>query len=379
MTVGTYVSGTGHAVLLVWMVAGWGMAVEPLPFEVTEVSVVSGEEFAALTQGVQPDQPADTPPAIEQPQVEETPPAPIEEAPPEVPDAPPPVEAPAQEAPPEAPDLSLPETDVTDTPPDAPDTPQLITPPPSAELGTSLRPVPRPAPRVAPVIITPPEQDVEVAPDVAEAATEQPTEAPEDPVDPVEADTAPEAAADEIVTEAEDPAFAPEISRRPQTRPSRPAVAETPADDAVDPVTAALEEAGAGETQATPATDPTPPTNPTPGVSAGELSDSQKADLRREIRSCWNVGSASTAALSTRITVEWIMQPSGAVDVASIQMIGFEGGGQSDANVAFRIARSAIARCENQGNRRGYTLPPDQFQGPVLLRLTFDPSEMRLR
>jgi len=55
MSVGTYFSGTAHVGLIVWMVVGWGTQSDPLPFEITEVSVVSGDDFAAMTQGVQPD------------------------------------------------------------------------------------------------------------------------------------------------------------------------------------------------------------------------------------------------------------------------------------------------------------------------------------
>ena len=135
MSLGTYLSGTGHAALVVWMVAGWGMDAEPLPFEITEVSVVSGEEFAALTQGVQPDQPVGTVPELEAPEIEvPEPPAPVVETPPEPVEPPAPIEAPTVEAPPEAPDLTAPETVVTDAPPDVPDTPpEPLVEPPLAE------------------------------------------------------------------------------------------------------------------------------------------------------------------------------------------------------------------------------------------------------
>jgi hypothetical protein len=79
MSIGTTLSGTGHAVFLVWMVVGWGLSSDPPPFEVMDVSVVSGADFAAMTQGVQPDLPPSEPAAIEQPVVDATPPAPVEE------------------------------------------------------------------------------------------------------------------------------------------------------------------------------------------------------------------------------------------------------------------------------------------------------------
>jgi hypothetical protein len=372
MSVGTYMSGTGHAAIVVWMVAGWGMSAEPLPFEVTEVSVVSGEEFAALTQGVQPDQPSGDPVEIEPPVIDETPPTPAVEPPPEGGETPPPVEAPDVERPPVAPELDVPDTVVTDTPPDVPQTPTIVAPPPSAEIGSSTRPVPRPAERVASELIAPPPPDATIAPDVATAETEDTDVPVEEEVIVEEETTAPEQETDQIVTEAEDPVFAPEISSRPQTRPQRTVEAEVPTEDVVDPVAVALAEAGAAETQ-----EPTP--NETTGLAGGDISDGQKADLRREIRGCWSVGSASTAALNTIITVEWIMNPDGSIDGGSFDLVAFEGGGQADADVAYRIARSAIARCQRDGGRSGYTLPSEQFTEPRRVRLRFDPSEMRLR
>lgn len=368
MSVGTYLSGTGHAALVVWMVAGWGMSAEPLPFEVTEVSVVSGADFAAMTQGVQPDLPPSEPAAIEQPPAPDTPPEVVTpETPPDVPEPPAPVEPPAPETPPAAPDLTVPETVVTDAPPDVPDTPQIVTAPQSAEIGTSIRPVPRPAPRVAPEIVAPPEPDATVAPEVAQAATED-VEAPvEEIVEPVDETTAPEAAADQIVTEAEEPSFAPQISSRPQTRPQRAAVAETPSEDAADPVAAALAEAGAQE----PAT-----TTPTAGLSGGQLSDGDKSGFLRQIGNCWNTGTLSTGAQNTIIEMAFDMTPDGRPVSSSVRLDGFSGGSATDADAAFQTARRALLRCSGDS---GYGLPRDQFEQWQRVILTVDPTAMRQR
>lgn len=373
MSVGTYLSGTGHAALVVWMVVGWGMSSEPLPFEVTEVSVVSGADFAAMTQGVQPDQPPSDPAEIEQPVVEDvTPPAPEVETPPEVSEPPQPVEPPAPETPPEAPDLTVPETVVTDVAPDIPETPTIVAPPPSAEIGSSTRPVPRPATRVAPEIVAPPEPDVTIAPEVAQAPTE-PTDAPvEDIVEPDEETTALDVAADQIVTEAEEPAFAPEISSRPQTRPQRSTpVAETPSEDAVDPVAAALAAAGATETAT-----PEPSTTPTPGLSGGQLSDGDKSGFLRQVGNCWNTGTLSTGAQSTIIDMVFDMTPDGRPVTASIQLDGFSGGNADDAQAAFDTARRALLRCSGD---TGYDLPRDQYEQWQRVILTVDPTAMRQR
>ncbi|MEL6958619.1 MAG: cell envelope biogenesis protein TolA [Pseudomonadota bacterium] len=382
MSVGTYISGVGHTALVVWMVAGWGMQVEPLPFEVTEVSVISGEEFAALTQGVQPDQPVGAVPELTPPVVEPeqpAPPAPVaDETPPAEVTPPTPIEPPTLEVPPEAPDLSTPETVVTDVAPEAPSTPTLVAPPTNIELGSSPRPVPRPVPRVAPEIVAPPPPDATVDPQVAEAAVESPDAPLEEEVDPADETTAPEEAVDQIVTEAEEPeageqiSLAPTSSARPVVRPDRPAVVEDATDDAVE---AALADALAAETTSEPALDPTP----TVGANGGDLSAGDRASLLRQIGGCWSVGSLSTAALNTRVTVQWAMDAGGILDVNSIEMTGFEGGSSADAAVAYRQARSALVRCQNANGRQGYDLPQEQFQTRRILQLTFDPSEMALR
>ena len=372
MSVGTYLSGTGHAALVVWMVVGWGMSADPLPFEVTEVSVVSGEEFAALSEGVRPELPPSDPAAIEQPEVEETPTTPTPETPPEVTEVPTPVEPPAPETPPEAPDLTTPETVVTDVAPDVPDTPQIITPPPSAEIGTSLRPVPRPAPRVAPEIVAPPTPDATVAPDVADATNQDAQDPIEEVVEPTEETTAPEESADQIVTEAEDPSFAPEISSRPTTRPASVAAAAQAAEQAaVDAALAAAVGSEPVETNDTPA--------PNPGLGGGDISDGDKANILRQIGSCWSLGSASTTAMRTSVTVRFSLEAGGGLDASSIQMTDFNGGSAADAEVIYRAARSALVRCNNSGNRQGYDVPAEQFQTRRDLQLVFDPSQMALR
>ena len=47
MHTGHYISGAGHLVLLGWLAFGDVFAAEPLPFEMTEVAVISGAEYAA--------------------------------------------------------------------------------------------------------------------------------------------------------------------------------------------------------------------------------------------------------------------------------------------------------------------------------------------
>ena len=372
MSIGTTLSGTGHVALVVWMVVGWGMSSDPPPFEVMDVSVVSGLEFAALTQGVQPDLPSSEPVAIEIPVVDQTPSILVEQTPPEVGELPRPVIPPAAESPPEAPDLTAPETSVTDAAPEIPDMPQIINPEPSAELGSNPRPIPRVAPRVAPEIIAPPEPDATVAPEVAQAAIEEVKATIEKITEPAEETTAPEAAANQIVTEAEEPTFAPEISSRPKTRSQQAAaVVEPPNESAVDPVAAALAAAGLVET-------PTPTQTPTvtPRLSDGQLSDGDKSGFLRQIGNCWNVGPTSTGALNTIVEMSFSMTPDGRPVEGSFELLSSSSGNSNDAITAYEAARRAIIRCKGDA---GYDLPRDQYAQWQNVILTVDPTAMRNR
>ncbi len=388
MSVGTYISGFGHVGLVVWLIAGWGMRSEPFPLVVSDVTLVSGADFAAMSQSARPELPASPPEVPDQPAVvEETPPAPVapsEETPPEVAPPPPQVEPPAAESAPVAPDMSLPDTDVTDTPPVVPDTPQIIAPPPSAELGTSPRPIPRPAQRVAPEAVAPPPPDTAVAPDVAQTAT-QPEEAPVVEEQPeVERSTSPEEAATEIVTEAETPQGAPEISSRPQARPNRPtppaaapetpapSVAEAPAASAptaeVDPVAAAIAEAAANA--------PAPTSAPSSGLSGGQLSEGDKSGFLRQIGQCWNTGTLSTGAQNTVIVMAFDMTPDGMPVSSSVRLESYSGGTVGDADAAFQTARRALINCARD---RPYDLPRAQYEQWQRVLLTVDPEAMRNR
>ena len=202
LNTGTYISGAGHAALILWVLFGGLFRPDPLPLEVSEVQIMSergirradGALAAARKHGgcrgapgargrtgagaradsatcractgpaarADPDRGAR---AGDRPGRAPTPPPPAE-----VTDAPPVMEPPADEA------VPLPET--------------------------SSPPAASPAPRVAPEPVAPPEPDADVAPDVQEAVV--PDEAPTE-VDRARARTgghAPEAATSEIVTEA---------------------------------------------------------------------------------------------------------------------------------------------------------------------------------
>lgn len=367
MQTGHVISGVGHLGLIGWILFGGVFNTQPLPFEIQEVSVISGADFQAImdarqapeqvtevaqpaapeavdlapdvaaSEDVQPDQPV--PQVVEQPTVE-TPP---------LPDMPPPDPTVSQQAPlaPETP------SDVTVLVPDL----------------SAARPIPRPAERVAPEAVAQP--DPETTPDDVEQAAVAPEEVGEVEADPQEA-TAPEEATTETVTEAtEAPAASPTQSPRPPSRrpdAPRPQVAETQAtptgdtlSDTDDAVLAALQAAQSS-------TENTVPTGP-------PLSSGEKEALRVGVSTCWNVGSLSSEALATTVVVSVQMAQDGKPITGSISMTGQSGGSDAAAKQAFEAARRAIIRC----GAKGFNLPAEKYSQWQTIEMTFDPTRMRIK
>ncbi|WP_397543581.1 energy transducer TonB [Roseovarius salis] len=372
MKTGQIISGAAHAGLIAWAVFGGAFQSEPLPYEVTEVTAISAEEYAALTApkpepeaaaNVDTPEPpaageaptlnsrADSPPEVSRPEATES----------AQPDTTPDVETPAPPA----------QADVGDDPPvlqpPGQDTAALVPEPPE-------RSAPSPAPRVAPEPVAPPDPDVQI--DDIDRERTAPDETSE-PVEEQEQPTAREEAATEIVTEAEEADAAPSRSLRPRSRPQRAAQAETqdPAeppseqetatspdvDDAAveDAVAAAL--GGSGDSADTPAGPP---------LTAGE-----KDALRVAVEQCWNVGSLSTEALGTTVVVSVRMAEDGSPLTGSIEMVSSSGGGDGAAEQAFQAARRAIIRCGVDG----YDLPPGKYERWRDIEMTFNPERMRIK
>ena len=369
MNIGSKISAWGHLTLIAGaMLSGWLGAPPPPPPEVTDVQLLSEEEFAALAlPGAQPDTIFDIPtPAV--PDIEDSlAPAPApEDAPatadapePEAPDSPdaPPDQPPAPEPP--TPDL-VEEVPVPPTPePPQPDAPEL---PPVADT-----PAPRAAPRVAPIPVpeTPP------APDIADTPTPRVSPEAESPdLAQEEPEAAPEEATTEIVTEAETPSGAPTTSRRPPARPIRQAAAEPEPEPEpeTNPLADAIGDAVAEANETAP--DPTPRAPSGPPLTGGE-----KDGLRVSVQQCWNVGSLSSEALQVTVVVSVSMLRDGRPDTTSIRMLDYFDGSDAAARQAFEAARRAIIRC----GARGYDLPEEKYDHWREIEMTFNPERMRLK
>ncbi|MFD1193999.1 energy transducer TonB [Seohaeicola saemankumensis] len=380
MRIGYYISGAGHIALILFVLFGGMFNSSPEPFEVTEVSVISGAEFEAMMAAAQqpeattdvamptPPAPQEAPPPAES-QPDPTPPPPVE---PQVTEAPPPDPAPqpAEALPPQP-------AEVTDAAP-------VLAPPPQEQVvlapDNSSRPVPRPAERVAPEPVAAPEPDTRVADTVTEEVV--PDAAAETPREETEAG-APEEATTQIVTEAmEKPSAAPTSSIRPRTRPARPdPVAEAPRDPAPQPqqqqaaqpqpstsdaVNDALRQALEGAGAPSPAA---------AGQSGPPMTSGERDALRVAVQQCWNVGSLSSEALRTTVVVAVSMSEDGRPMNETLRMLSYDGGSADAARQAFESARRAIIRC----GANGFNLPRDKYAQWRDIEMTFNPENMRIR
>lgn len=378
---GQIISGVAHTGLIAVAIFGGAFTSEPLPFEVTEVTAISAEEYAAMIAEPSPDAVAnvDTPEPPEEgqaPQVTSEADTAPEQDQPDVAETTEPDPAPEAVAP-----APVPEADVSDEPP--------VLEPPQEDVAvlapeTSERPQPRPAPRVAPEAVEQPEPDVEIA-DVDQEAPE-PTEQAEEPT-PEQEETAQQEATTEIVTEAEEvAAAAPNRSVRPQSRPERPTPAAQPNPDP-EPTEQAAE-------QADPAPEPTQDASPDTSAVNDALAEALGADttaqgapqgrpltrgerdgLRVAVAQCWNGGSLSTDALQTTVVLLVGLGQDGKPIANSIRLLESKGGSGAGTDQAFQAARRAVLRC----GAKGFDLPADNYARWKEIELEFDPVKLRAK
>lgn len=362
MDTGTKISAIAHTTLIGLALFGGTFQSEPLPMAVQEVSVVSSEQFAALT--AQRDAPqVPTPPGTldtpsEQPSTPKPPEPVVEDQPrPETVTPPEPDPEPQPEAiePP-------PEPEVIEQPPVLAEPDPEVVETPAPLLPESQ---PRPAEKVAPEPIAPPPPDA--SPDDVESPAVSLDEGA-DIQQEQQDQTAPEEATDQIVTEAEETQdLSPQSSPRPRVRPSRPKpeVAEQPAptEPAAEPTETAINDAlaealGSGSE----------PSGP-------PLTSGEKDAMRLAVAKCWNVGSLSTDALKTVVVVGFSLNRDGTVVPGSLSLLNSSGGTAGTAKQAYEAARRAILRC----GAKGYDLPADKYAQWQDIEITFNPERMRIK
>ncbi|MGR3712784.1 MAG: energy transducer TonB [Shimia sp.] len=363
MHIGQYISGAAHVGLIGWVLFGGVFRSDAPQVEVSEVAIISAEDFAALSQPNDapdlstdvsaltsptetteaPDVPVPQDEAVQQPAPDETAAA-EPDVTPEVPDPQPPA---PQDVTEEAPVLPTPEVDTA-----------VVIP------NTPVRPEPRPTTRVAPEPVPQPKPDTTIADDLQEAT--KPDEAGQ-AQEEVKEETAPEAASSEIVTEPteeEVASAAPTTSVRPRVRPSQPTPtpAAEPKPEGTDAaVAAALAEAGASE--------PTPSTNSAP--SGPPLTGGEKDALVVAVQQCWVVDVGSRAADVT-VVVGLSLDRGGKV-AGDIRLVDASGGDDAAVRTAFQSARRAVLRCQ----KSGFDLPQEKYDHWKEVEITFNPEKMR--
>ena len=363
MRAGWYISGAGHFALVLFILFGGLFARDRIPeVTVSEVTVLSEAEFAALLPpATAPDIVTDVT-EVAPPVEDEAPATPEEDVAPEV-SEPEPVEEPET---PDTSDLTVPQPI-----PDAlveDDAPIIATPPTDIDGSSPIEDgTPQPAPRVAPTPSIAPPPLAEVAPERVEEVAPD-TEAPPEEVVEEEQPAAPEEASDRIVTEAEEtPELAPASSMRPRSRPARPVrQAETPVEETPerDPVADAVAEALEAANEA-----------PAPVPTGPPMTGGERDAFRVAVSSCWNVGSLSTEALGTTVVVAVEMNQNGTPVNDSIRMVSSSGGSDGAARQAFEAARRAIIRC----GARGFPLPVEKYGQWRDIEMTFNPEGMQFR
>lgn len=113
---------------------------------------------------------------------------------------------------------------------------------------------------------------------------------------------------------------------------------------------------------------------PVAQTGAPMTSDERDA-LRANVLQCWNVGSLSSDALRTTITVAFSMTEEGRPHNDTLRMIESEGSDDNAARQAFESARRAIIRC----GANGLKVPMDKYDQWSEVELTFNAENMRIR
>lgn len=384
--IGMMVSGGAHLGAILWLLIGGVFFSHdmPPPVATAEVSLMSQSDYDAMVAAA-PKAATEAPPQPslpEPPASDPVPPAP--EPKPEAKPQPRPEPQPEPDPSPDLTELTPPDAQVEDKPP-TPPAPPIES---SAEVVTPEA-QPKPADIVAPDPTEAPEQPADVAPDAVAETAPDPTAEPK-PEPETEA-AAPKETGDVLKTEDNKDkvaSAAPPKSVRPKSKPPKPAPAEEtkpaeePAQETTETAAAAaptetpdaavndaLAEALAGEASE----------EPSPGTGTADsgppMTGGEKDALVIAVKQCWNVGSLSTDALNTVVTVGVSMDQSGKPVTGSIKMIGYEGGSEASAKQAYEAGRRAIIRC----GQNGFPLPPEKYAQWQEVEITFDPQQMRMR
>lgn len=99
-----------------------------------------------------------------------------------------------------------------------------------------------------------------------------------------------------------------------------------------------------------------------------KLTQSEMDALRGQVQRCWNIPAGAADAQNLRVSVQFKLDSSGALE-GSPQIISGGGSGGVE-RAAAEAARRAVSRCAP------YTLPADKYEAWADVIVNFDPSEM---
>jgi hypothetical protein len=383
MQTGTILSGIGHAGLILWVLVGdWLFASKPVDeVMVTSVSLMTSEEFDAL-QAATANPSEDPAPVRPEPRPEPEPePEPVPEPEPE------PVPEPEPEPAPEPEPEPAPEPEPEPIAPPAEEA--QVLPTPSTEENPLLE---------AEEIVAP--QPIEVETEAETSDTPEPAVA-EDPVaeevieEPPVEETVPVDTGDQALTEAneeQDQATGMTTSIRPKSRPDKPAPepapepepeasaedvpedppAEQPAEE--QPVDDQATEDAIndllGEAVEEPVADPSETGGQDlplgPPLSGGEMSDIGNALGRK-----WNMGTASSDAMVSKVVIRVSFSPDGSI--TDVEVIESSGPSASGISVLASTAERAVRRAVSEGS---LPLPEGKYETWKVLDLVFDANGM---
>ena len=103
-------------------------------------------------------------------------------------------------------------------------------------------------------------------------------------------------------------------------------------------------------------------------TTGAKLSQSEMDALRGQIQRCWNVPAGAADAQDLKVSVQFRLDPSGALDGAPRIVSG--GGGAGIERAAAESARRAVLACAP------YSLPSDKYEAWADVIVHFDPRDM---
>ncbi|MCU0903131.1 MAG: cell envelope biogenesis protein TolA [Tabrizicola sp.] len=388
---GTVISAIGHTGLILWVLVGdWLFAASapPEPMVMT-VSTLTSAEFDALQAASTPEpseEPAPVRPAARPEELAEPEPAPEPEPEPE----------PLPEPEPEPEPLPEPEPVPEPTPEPPPsDLPQAETEQVLESESVEIQPTPEAEEIIAPDPVQPeteaetsdtPEPAVSEDPEATEVVQEEPTEetVAEDTGDVTQTEANIEDSAETGMQTSIRPKSRPEPA--PEPEPVTEVAAAEPAEETepVESAQLAVQPVDDAETQdaidallGEATEEPVEEVAETGGQDLPQgppLTGGEMGNISSSIARKWNLGAASTDAMSSTVTIRVSFAADGTP--IDFELIESDGPSQSGIDRLYETAQRAVNRAHADG---GLPLPPEKYDTWRVLDLVFDANGMRAR